>query len=129
MVINEAAVPVHPAVAGAAEILGIDPMHVANEGVLVAEDEPLARAMVAGLLATLLIALIQRTTKLKSGESMGLVFTGFYGIGIVLLKKVQDQFGFRLATESAEELVNYPGLDAVVVSSPHTLHHEHARTT
>ena len=48
-------------------------------------------AMVAGLLATLLIALIQRTTKLKSGESMGLVFTGFYGLGIVLLKKVQDQ--------------------------------------
>ena len=36
MVINEAAVPVHPAVAGAAEILGIDPMHVANEGKLVA---------------------------------------------------------------------------------------------
>ena len=36
MVIKEAAVPVHPAVAGAAEILGIDPMHVANEGKLVA---------------------------------------------------------------------------------------------
>ena len=41
MVIKEAAVPVHPAVAGAAEILGIDPMHVANEGkmvVIVAEE-------------------------------------------------------------------------------------------
>ena len=36
MSIREAAVPVHPAVAGAAEILGIDPMHVANEGVFVA---------------------------------------------------------------------------------------------
>ena len=36
MVIKEAAVPVHPAVAGAAEILGIDPMHVANEGKMVA---------------------------------------------------------------------------------------------
>jgi hydrogenase expression/formation protein HypE len=36
MVIREAAVPVHPAVAGAAEILGIDPMHVANEGVFIA---------------------------------------------------------------------------------------------
>jgi hydrogenase expression/formation protein HypE len=35
MVIKEAAVPVHPAVAGAAEILGIDPMHVANEGKMV----------------------------------------------------------------------------------------------
>jgi predicted dehydrogenase len=43
------------------------------------------------------------------------------------LRQVRDKFGFRFATESAEELVNYPGLDAVVVSSPHTLHHEHAR--
>jgi len=40
MVVNEAAVPVHPAVAGAAEILGIDPMHVANEGKMVAIVAP-----------------------------------------------------------------------------------------
>ena len=36
MLVREAAVPVAPAVAGAAEILGIDPMYVANEGVFVA---------------------------------------------------------------------------------------------
>jgi hydrogenase expression/formation protein HypE len=36
MVVQERAVPVLPAVAGAAEILGIDPMYVANEGKLVA---------------------------------------------------------------------------------------------
>lgn len=35
MVIRERDVPVLPAVAGAAEILGIDPMHVANEGIMV----------------------------------------------------------------------------------------------
>jgi hydrogenase expression/formation protein HypE len=35
MLIQEAAVPVEPAVAGAAEILGIDPMYVANEGKMV----------------------------------------------------------------------------------------------
>jgi hydrogenase expression/formation protein HypE len=35
MVVREAQVPVHPAVAGAAEILGIDPMYVANEGKMV----------------------------------------------------------------------------------------------
>jgi hydrogenase expression/formation protein HypE len=40
MSIQEAQVPVHPAVAGAAEILGIDPMYVANEGVLVAVVAP-----------------------------------------------------------------------------------------
>jgi hydrogenase expression/formation protein HypE len=36
MVVRESAVPVAPAVAGAAEMLGIDPMYVANEGQLVA---------------------------------------------------------------------------------------------
>jgi hydrogenase expression/formation protein HypE len=40
MVVREAAVPVQPAVAGAAEILGIDPMYVANEGKLVAFVAP-----------------------------------------------------------------------------------------
>jgi hydrogenase expression/formation protein HypE len=40
IVVSEAAVPVQPAVAGAAEILGIDPMYVANEGKLVAFVAP-----------------------------------------------------------------------------------------
>ena len=40
MVVREADVPVDPAVAGAAEILGIDPMYVANEGKLVAFVAP-----------------------------------------------------------------------------------------
>jgi hydrogenase expression/formation protein HypE len=39
-VVREAAVPVPPAVAGACEILGIDPMYVANEGTLVAFVAP-----------------------------------------------------------------------------------------
>jgi hydrogenase expression/formation protein HypE len=40
MIVREAAVPVQPAVAGAAEILGIDPMYVANEGKFVAFVAP-----------------------------------------------------------------------------------------
>ena len=40
MLVQEGNVPVHPAVAGACEILGIDPMHVANEGVFVAAVAP-----------------------------------------------------------------------------------------
>ncbi len=40
MLVREAAVPVAPAVRGAAEILGIDPLYVANEGVLVAAVAP-----------------------------------------------------------------------------------------
>ena len=44
MIVQERAVPVLPAVAGAAEILGIDPMYVANEGKLVAFVAPDAAA-------------------------------------------------------------------------------------
>ncbi len=44
MLVREKDVPVDPAVAGAAELLGIDPMHVANEGKLVAFVAPEAAA-------------------------------------------------------------------------------------
>jgi hydrogenase expression/formation protein HypE len=49
MLVREAAVPVHPAVAGASEMLGIDPMYVANEGKLVAfvAEEAADRALAA----------------------------------------------------------------------------------
>ena len=40
ILVREATVPVPAVVAGAAELLGIDPMHVANEGVLVAIVDP-----------------------------------------------------------------------------------------
>jgi hydrogenase expression/formation protein HypE len=50
MLVSEAAVPLDPAVAGAAEILGIDPMYVANEGKLVAFVAPeAAEAALAAL--------------------------------------------------------------------------------
>jgi hydrogenase expression/formation protein HypE len=53
MVVREAQVPVRPAVAGAAELLGIDPMYVANEGRLVAFVAPeAAGAALAALRAT-----------------------------------------------------------------------------
>jgi predicted dehydrogenase len=48
-------------------------------------------------------------------------------LGADELRRVQQSFGFPFATQSAEELVNHPGLDGVVVTSPHTLHYEHAR--
>jgi hydrogenase expression/formation protein HypE len=52
IVVREAAVPVPPIVAGAAELLGIDPMHVANEGVFVAiVDAGCADAALAALQA------------------------------------------------------------------------------
>jgi manganese/zinc/iron transport system permease protein len=51
----------------------------------------MAGALVAGLIAAMLISLLQRTTVLKAGECMGVVFTGFYGLGIVLLKAIQNR--------------------------------------
>ncbi len=45
LLVREAAVPVDPAVTGACEILGIDPMYVANEGKLVAFVAPESAAV------------------------------------------------------------------------------------
>jgi hydrogenase expression/formation protein HypE len=50
MLVSESKVPIDPAVAGASEILGIDPMYVANEGKLVAfVTEEAADAALAAL--------------------------------------------------------------------------------
>jgi manganese/zinc/iron transport system permease protein len=59
----------------------------------------LAGALVAGLVATALIGLLQRTTRLKPGECMGVVFTGFYGLGIVLLVRASKQGGASAGLE------------------------------
>jgi hydrogenase expression/formation protein HypE len=40
IIINEEAVPIKPAVAGASEILGLDPLYIANEGKLLAIVSP-----------------------------------------------------------------------------------------
>jgi predicted dehydrogenase len=43
------------------------------------------------------------------------------------LRLVQTRFAIPFATEDARELVALQGLDGVLVTSPHTLHYEHAR--
>ena len=86
IVTREKDVPVAPAVAGAAELLGIDPMHVANEGVLVAVvDAALADAAVAALRGTGLdgAAVIGEVKTTPGG--MVLVETAFGG------RRVMDQ--------------------------------------
>jgi hydrogenase expression/formation protein HypE len=52
IVVHEARVPVQPAVVGACEILGIDPMYVANEGKLVAFVAPDAAGAALAALRT-----------------------------------------------------------------------------
>jgi len=81
MTIREADVPVAPAVAGASELLGIDPMHVANEGRFVAIVAPEgADAALAAMPAGVDIGAI-------AGEPPGMVLveTAFGG------RRVMDQ--------------------------------------
>ncbi|HJP30131.1 MAG TPA: Gfo/Idh/MocA family oxidoreductase [Candidatus Latescibacteria bacterium] len=47
-------------------------------------------------------------------------------LGADELQQVQERFGFGMATQDYRELLEVD-LDGVVVASPHTLHHEHAR--
>lgn len=51
---------------------------------------------------------------------------GVCRLGRSELDQVQKQFGFRFATEDYGELLAKCELDGVVVSSPHSLHFEHA---
>lgn len=85
VVVDEAAVPVRPAVHGACEILGIDPMYVANEGKLL--------AVVAAEKAEAALAALRRVPEGKDAvligevapqpEGMVLVRTAFGGTRIM----------------------------------------------
>jgi predicted dehydrogenase len=48
-------------------------------------------------------------------------------LGAPELRRIQDRFGIPFGTEDYQELIREPGLDGVVISSPHHLHFEHAR--
>jgi len=61
---------------------------------------------------------------LKSFEDVEL--SAVCRLGKEALQRVQDKFQVKHATEDYESLLSYPGLQAVVVSSPHHLHYEHA---
>jgi hydrogenase expression/formation protein HypE len=87
MIVREGDMPVAPAVAGAAEILGIDPMYVANEGKLVAFVAPeRAEAALAALRA---VPGCERAVEIGEVKTeppgMVLVQTAFGG------KRVMDQ--------------------------------------
>ena len=48
-------------------------------------------------------------------------------LGKAELDQVRTQFGFAFASEDYHAMLTQCELDAVVVTSPHTLHYEHAR--
>jgi hydrogenase expression/formation protein HypE len=87
LLIDEAAVPVQPPVAGACELLGIDPLYVANEGVLVAFVAP--EAADAALAALRRVSGCERAAEIgevrDDPPGMVLVDTSFGG------RRVMDQ--------------------------------------
>ncbi len=46
-------------------------------------------ATLAGLLGTVLVQLIKKTTHIKEDSSLGMVLAGFYGLGVVLMNRIQ----------------------------------------
>jgi predicted dehydrogenase len=60
-------------------------------------------------------------------DSADVEISGVCGLDAPQLRKLQDYFGIPFATTDYRELIALPGLSAVVVSSPHHLHFEHAR--
>jgi hydrogenase expression/formation protein HypE len=87
MIVREADVPVDPTVAGAAELLGIDPLYIANEGKLVAFVAPeAADAALAALRAVPGCEQAMEIGEVKTEPpGMVLVETGFGG------RRVMDQ--------------------------------------
>lgn len=57
----------------------------------------------------------------------GVEVAGVCALGREHLQRLQQRFGIAFATESSEELLDSPGLDGVVISSPHHLHFAHAK--
>lgn len=62
---------------------------------------------------------------LRQREDVELV--GVCRLGTDELAQLQERFGFSYTTENYVDLLANCELDGVVVASPHTLHHEHAK--
>jgi predicted dehydrogenase len=55
-----------------------------------------------------------------------LEFVGVSRLGRPLLEKIRDRYGFAVASEDYRDVID-AGIDLCVVSSPSSLHHEHAK--
>ncbi|MCS6782506.1 MAG: metal ABC transporter permease [Gloeomargarita sp. SKYBB_i_bin120] len=78
-------------------LLGDAVSHAVTPGVVLAYalGWPLALgALLFGLAAVLLMGWIQRQTRLKEDTTIGLVFTGFFALGLVLISKTPGHVDF-----------------------------------
>ncbi|MDQ8186400.1 metal ABC transporter permease [Pelagicoccus sp. SDUM812002] len=83
-------------------------------------------ATLAGILGTVMVNLIKKTTHIKEDSSLGMVLAGFYGVGIVLMNRIQklptgtqsglDKFLFgQAAALSATEVWMIAGVAAASI--------------
>jgi len=87
----------------------------------------LSGALLSALLASWLIAFIQRHSRLKADVAMGLVLSGFFGVGTVLLTRIQrlpagdqtglNQFLFGQASAISERDLWFMGILSLVIVS------------
>ena len=80
-------------------------------------------ATIAGLLGTVVVAWIRKTTRVKEDSALGLVLSGFYALGICLLTVIQkmdfgnqagiDKFLFGQAAALSPEDVKLMGMVAI----------------
>lgn len=115
-------------------LLGDAISHAALPGIVLAflltgTRDPLALvlgAAIAGVIGTLFIMAIVRTTRLKEDSALGLVLSVFFGVGLVLLTYVQqrpdagqaglDRFLFgQAATLLERDVIIIAGLGAVAI--------------
>ena len=85
IVIDEAALPIRPEVNGACEILGIDPLYVANEGKLLAIVAPEAVAIAYSALGSCLLGIDTEIVGEVRADPEGMVFldTAFGGRRVI----------------------------------------------
>jgi manganese/zinc/iron transport system permease protein len=86
----------------------------------------LTGAVLSALLGSLAIGIIQRHSRLKSDVAMGLVLSGFFGLGTVLLTRLQNfpagsqsglnQFLFGQASAISERDLRFMGTISVVIA-------------
>jgi manganese/zinc/iron transport system permease protein len=86
----------------------------------------LTGAVLSALLGSLAIGIIQRHSRLKSDVAMGLVLSGFFGLGTVLLTRLQNfpagsqsglnQFLFGQASAISERDLRFMGTISLVIA-------------
>ncbi len=73
-------------------------------------------AIVVGLLTVLVVETIQRTTRVKADAAMGITFSSFFAVGVILVTAFSDQVDLDADCVLYGELVFVPFFDPVTIA-------------